>query len=200
MWGGVTRVTGSPVTWGGGEYLVLNGHELPDRDRVARLQTSWTYSFPPSPKKFLHSFLGCLKNSRSRFKSFYFFRKKLRSFDGFDQMSAYWSMFWFKPFRNFLRKIAIFWNFDHWLEILSMSAGRPISQGVCPPLYQIVVRRPAVPQARVRNSIPDPLLSKGDEKIRSVPQWMYACMDEWMCYCMFWIIIKQRELLSATKP
>jgi hypothetical protein len=77
-----------------------------DRDRVARLQTSsGTYSFPPpSPKKFLHSFLGCLKSSWSRFKSFYFFRKKLRSLEGFDQMSAFWSMFWFKPFRNFLRK------------------------------------------------------------------------------------------------
>jgi hypothetical protein len=93
-----------------------------------------TYSFPPSPKKFLHSFLGCLKNSRYRFKSFIFFRKKLRSFDGFDQMSAFWSMFWFKPFRNFLRKIAIFRNFDHWSEILSLSAGWPISQDVCPPL------------------------------------------------------------------
>ena len=115
---------------------MLNGPPPPDRDRVARLQTSsGTYSFPPpSPKKFLHSFLGCLKSSRSRFKSFYFFRKKLRSFEGFDQMSAFWSMFWFKPFRNFLRKIAIFRNFDHWSEILSMSAGRPISQGVCPPL------------------------------------------------------------------
>ena len=49
-------------------------------------------------------------------------------------MSAFWSMFWFKPFRNFLRKIAIFRKFDHWSEILSMSAGRPLSQGVCPPL------------------------------------------------------------------
>jgi hypothetical protein len=103
---------------------------------LASLQTSsGTYSFPPpSPKKFLHSFLGCLKNTRSRFKSFYFFRKKLRSLEGFDQMSAFWSMFWFKPFRNFLRKIAIFRKFDHWSEILSMSAGRPLSQGVCPPL------------------------------------------------------------------
>ena len=62
------------------------------------------------------------------------FAKNLRSFDGFDQMSAFWSMFWFKPFRNFLRKIAIFRTFDHWSEILSLSAGRPISQGVCPPL------------------------------------------------------------------
>ena len=117
---------------GGGEYPVLNGP--PDCDRVARLQTSWNLFIPPSPKKFLHSFLGCLKNSRSRFKSFIFFRKKLRSFDGFDQMSAFWSMFWFKPFRNFLRKIAIFRTFDHWSEILSLSAGRPISQDVCPAL------------------------------------------------------------------
>ncbi len=110
-------------------------------DRLRQTVTPWLASrhhlelihFPPSPKKFLHLFLGCLKSSRSRFKSFYFFRKKLRSFEGFDQMSAFWSMFWFKPFRNFLRKIAIFRNFDHWSEILSMSAGRPLSQGVCPP-------------------------------------------------------------------
>jgi hypothetical protein len=33
-------------------------------------------------------------------------------------------MFWFKPFRNFLRKITIFRNFDQWSEILSMSDGR----------------------------------------------------------------------------
>ena len=112
-------------------------------DRLRQTVTAWLASrhpglipFPPSPKKFLHSFLGCLKNSRSRFKSF-FFRKKLRSFEGFDQMSAFWLMFWFKPFRNFLRKIAIFRNFDLWSEILSMSAGRPLSQGVCPPLSPV---------------------------------------------------------------
>jgi hypothetical protein len=44
-------------------------------------------------------------------------------------------MFWFKPFRNFLRKITIFRNFDQWSEILSMSDGRPLSQGVCPSLH-----------------------------------------------------------------
>ena len=49
-------------------------------------------------------------------------------------MSAFWSMFWFKPFRNFLRKFTIFRNFDQWSEILSMSDGRPSSQGVCPSL------------------------------------------------------------------
>ncbi len=49
-------------------------------------------------------------------------------------MSAFWSMFWFKPFRNFLRKITILRNFDQWSEILSMSDGRPLSQGVCPSL------------------------------------------------------------------
>ncbi len=70
------------------------------------------------------------------------FAKNLRSFDGFDQMSGLWSMFWFKSFRNFFRKIAIFRNFDYWSEILSMSAGRPISQGVCPPLAH---RTPTVP-------------------------------------------------------
>ena len=49
-------------------------------------------------------------------------------------MSGLWSMFWFKSFRKFFRKIAIFRNFDHWSEILSLSADRPISQDVCPPL------------------------------------------------------------------
>ncbi len=49
-------------------------------------------------------------------------------------MSAFWSMFWLKPFRNFLRKFTIFRNFDQWSEILSMSDGRPLSQGVCPSL------------------------------------------------------------------
>ena len=108
-----------------------------DRDRVAWLASRHPLElihFPPSPKKFLHSYLGCLKSSWSRFKSFYFFRKKLRPLEGFDQMLAFWSMFWFKPFRNFLRKITIFPNFDQWSEILSMSDGRPLSQGVCPSL------------------------------------------------------------------
>jgi hypothetical protein len=49
-------------------------------------------------------------------------------------MSAFWSMFWFKPFQNFLRKITIFRYFNQWSEILSMSDGRPLSQGVCPSL------------------------------------------------------------------
>ena len=125
----------------GAKWLMDRLHQT-DRDGVARLrlQTSSgtldSFHFPPSHKKFLHSYLGCLKSSWSRFKSFSFFRKKLRSLEGFDQMSAFWSMFWFKPFRNFLRKIAIFRNFDHWSELLSMSAGRPLSQGVCPPLTQ----------------------------------------------------------------
>jgi hypothetical protein len=63
-----------------------------------------------------------------------FFCEKFRSFDDFEQMSGLWSMFWFKSFRKFFRKIAIFRNFDHWSEILSLSADRPISQDVCPPL------------------------------------------------------------------
>jgi hypothetical protein len=79
-------------------------------------------------------YLRCLKNARSRFKFFFFFCEKFRLFDDFEQMSGLWSMFWFKSFRKFFRKIAIFRNFDHWSEILSMSAGRPLSQGVCPPL------------------------------------------------------------------
>jgi hypothetical protein len=45
-------------------------------------------------------------------------------------------MFWFKPFRNFLRKFTIFRNFDQWSEISSMSDGRPSSQGVCPSLLE----------------------------------------------------------------
>ena len=119
---------------------MLNGPPPPDRDRVARLPPSRHplelihFIFPPSHKKFLHSYLGCLKSPWSRFKSFYFFRQKLRPLEGFDQMSAFWSRFWFKPFRNFLRKITIFRNFDQWSEILSMSDGRPLSQGVCPSL------------------------------------------------------------------
>ena len=63
------------------------------------------------------------------------FAKNLRSFDGFDQMSAFWSMFRFRSFRIFCEKIAIFRTFDHWSEILSMSAGRPLGQGVCPSLH-----------------------------------------------------------------
>jgi hypothetical protein len=43
-------------------------------------------------------------------------------------------MFWFKSFRKFFRKIVIFRNFDHWSEILSVSAGQPLGQGVCPSL------------------------------------------------------------------
>ncbi len=62
------------------------------------------------------------------------FAKNLRSFDGFDQMSGLWSMFWFKSFRKFFLKIMIFCTFDHWSEILSLSAGRPISQDACPAL------------------------------------------------------------------
>ena len=51
-------------------------------------------------------------------------------------MSGLWSGFWFKSFRKFFRKIVIFRNFDHWSEILSLSADRPISQDVCPPLVE----------------------------------------------------------------
>jgi hypothetical protein len=64
----------------------------------------------------------------------FFFRQNLRHWEGSDQMSAFWSMFWCTPFRNFLRKFTIFRNFDQWSEILSMSDGRPSSQGVCPSL------------------------------------------------------------------
>ncbi len=45
-------------------------------------------------------------------------------------------MFWFKSFRKFFRKIVIFRNFNHWSEILSVSAGRPLGQGVCPSLVK----------------------------------------------------------------
>ncbi len=89
-------------------------------------------SLPPPPPELLHLSVRCLKNSMSRFKSF-FFRKIAIIYD-FEQMSGLWSMSWFKSFRKFFRKIAIFCTFDHWSEILSLSAGRPISQGVCPPL------------------------------------------------------------------
>ncbi len=60
-------------------------------------------------------------------------------------------MFWFKPFRNFLRKITIFRNFDQWSEILSVSDGRPLSQ-VFPSLavatHQALLRQLALRQER----------------------------------------------------
>ena len=92
------------------------------------------FIFPPSHKKFLHSYLGCLKSSWSRFKSFYFFSQKITIIWRFRTNVGNWSMFWFKSFRKFFRKIAIFRNFVHWSEILSVSAGRPLGQGVCPSL------------------------------------------------------------------
>ena len=64
----------------------------------------------------------------------FFFRQNLLPWEGSDQMSAFWSMFWCTPFRNFLRKKTIFRNFDQWSEIWSVSAGRPLGQGVCPSL------------------------------------------------------------------
>ena len=39
------------------------------------------------------------------------FAKNLRSFDGFNQMSGLWSMFWFKSFRKFFRKNYDFFYF-----------------------------------------------------------------------------------------
>jgi hypothetical protein len=75
----------------------------------------------------------------------FFFREKFRSFVDFEQMSGLWSMFWFKSFRKIFRKIAIFRNFNHWSEILSLSADRPISQDVCPPLAEIFPSQGAPP-------------------------------------------------------
>jgi hypothetical protein len=49
-------------------------------------------------------------------------REKFTIFWRLDQMSGLWSMFWFKSFRKFF---GIFRNFDHWSEILSLSADRP---------------------------------------------------------------------------
>ena len=51
-------------------------------------------------------------------------------------MSRLWSMFRFRSFRIFYEKIVIFRTLDHWSEILSLSAGRPLSQGVCPSLVE----------------------------------------------------------------
>ena len=135
-------LTGSPTGWQGAERVSGAKWTASARQTVtawlaSRHQTSsGTYSFPPPPppKKFLHSFLGCLKSSWSRFKSFYFFSPKITTFGRFRPNVAFWSMFWFKPFRNFLRKITILRNFDQWSEILSVSAGRPLGQGVCPSL------------------------------------------------------------------
>ena len=89
------------------------------------------FIFPPSHKKFLHFYIS---TSKRFMVEMFFFRQNLRHWEGFDQMSAFWSMFWLKPFRNFLRKFTIFRNFDQWSEILSVSAGRPLGQGVCPSL------------------------------------------------------------------
>jgi hypothetical protein len=50
-------------------------------------------------------------------------------------------MFRFRSFRIFCEKIAIFRTFDHWSEILSMSAGRPLGQGVCPSLGESQFQR-----------------------------------------------------------
>ena len=110
-----------------------------DRDGVARLRlqtSSGTYSFhfPPLTQKVSTFVPRVSKKFMVEMYTFgFFFRKKLRPWEGFDQMSAFWSMFWFKPFRNFLRKITIFRYFDQWSEILSMSDGRPLGQG-CPSL------------------------------------------------------------------
>ncbi len=67
-------------------------------------------------------------------------------------MSRLWSMFSFKSFRIFCEKIAIFRTFDHWSEILLMSAGRPLSQGVCPPLLHTVQCKLAVKESQNRIS------------------------------------------------
>jgi len=71
----------------------------------------------------------------------FFFREKLRSFDGFDQMSGLWSMFWFKSFRKFFRKIAIFRKFDHWSEILSDVGWSTIKSGCLPTTLGNILRR-----------------------------------------------------------
>jgi hypothetical protein len=75
-------------------------------------------------------------------------------------MSRLWSMFRFRSFRIFCEKIAIFRTFDHWSEILSMSAGRPLGQGVCPPL---VGGGPN--STRGQNTVPDP------KNIKSSPRY-----------------------------
>ncbi len=64
----------------------------------------------------------------------FFFRQNLLPWEGSDQMSAFWSLFWCTPFRNFSRKNTIFRKFRPVVEILSVSDGRPWSQGVCPSL------------------------------------------------------------------
>ena len=135
-------LTGSPTGWQGAERVsgdkwLMDRLRQTDRDGVARLrlQTSSgtldSFHFPPLTQK-VSTFVP--RVSKKFMVEMFFFRQKLRPWEGFDQMSAFWSMFWFKPFRNFLRKITIFRNFDQWSEILSMSVGRPLSQGVCPSL------------------------------------------------------------------
>ncbi len=79
-------------TWVGGEgkgagNMVISGPT--NRELMSGMLPATPPRFPDSV---LHLFLRCLKNARSRFKSF-FFREKLRSFDDFEQMSGLWSMF-----------------------------------------------------------------------------------------------------------
>ncbi len=66
-------------------------------------------------------------------------------------------MFWLKSFRKFFRKIAIFRNFDHWSEILSMSAGRPLGQGVCPSLpvsHKHMLSQPSFSSPLINEDLP----------------------------------------------
>ena len=89
------------------------------------------FIFPPSHKKFLHFYIS---TSKKFMVEMFFFRQNLLPWEGSDQMSAFWSMFWCTPFRNFSRKNTIFRKFRPVVEILSVSDGRPWSQGVCPSL------------------------------------------------------------------
>ena len=66
------------------------------------------FIFPPSHKKFLHSYLGCLKSSWSRCKPFFFFREKFRSLDDFEQMSEIGRCFGLNLFEIFCENLRYF--------------------------------------------------------------------------------------------
>ncbi len=120
------------------------GLKLPTLVMVNVIKGGWVHS-PHSPAQTSFTSGGQIstKHQKTSIKPFFAtcrlpqypeFAKNLRSFDGFYQMSGLWSMFWFKSFQKFFQKIMIFCTFDHRSEILSLSAGRPISQDACPAL------------------------------------------------------------------
>ena len=99
---------------------------------------------PPHKKKSFY-----ISTSKKFMVEMFFFRQNLLPWEGSDQMSAFWSMLWGTPFRNFSRKNTIFRKFRPVVDILSVSDGRPWGQGVCPSLCRV--------QATSRSAIDGPV-------------------------------------------